>query len=86
MVGLEQKLLESETEEDENALQQRIEDIESAARARLFTPAYKAAHGVVVSFESGGFCIQRGVKRVELLRKTGLKKTNSRQQTLRQTA
>ena len=65
VVGLEQKLLESETEEDENALQQRIEDIESAARARLFTPAYKAAHGVVVSFEYGDFCIQRGVKRVE---------------------
>lgn len=65
VVGLEQKLLESETEEDENALQQRIEDIEGAARARQFTPAYKAAHGVVVSFEYGDFCIQRGVKRVE---------------------
>lgn len=71
VVGLEQKLLESETEEDENALQQRIEDIENAARVRLFTPAYKAAHGVVVSFESGGFCIQRGVKRVEPAQENG---------------
>ena len=71
VVGLEQKLLESETEEDENALQQRIEDIEGAARARQFTPAYKAAHGVVVSFEYGDFCIQRGVKRVEPAQENG---------------
>lgn len=63
-----QKLLDQievcETEDDENSLQQQIEDIEEAAVTRLFTPEFKAAHGVVVSFECGSYNVQRGVNHV----------------------
>lgn len=62
---LEQQIMECETEDDENALQQRIEDIEQAALTRLFTPEFKATHGVVVSFGCDGYHVQRGVKHVD---------------------
>lgn len=85
VVGLEQKLLESETEEDENALQQRIEDIEGAARAcshrriRRHT-AWWSPLNTVTSASSVG-CNASNLRRT-----TGLKMANSRQQTPRQTA
>jgi len=64
-----QKLLDQievcETEDDENSLQQQIEDIEEAAVMRMFTPEFKAAHGVVVSFGCDGYHVQRGVKHVD---------------------
>lgn len=51
--------------DDENELQQKLEDIESAALARALTPEFKAQHGVFVSFEFGDFVVQRGVLRFE---------------------
>ncbi|QEM94278.1 hypothetical protein FEI17_26955 (plasmid) [Kosakonia radicincitans] len=70
-----QKLLDQievcETEDDENRLWQQIEDIEEAAMMRMFTPDFKAAHGVVVSFECGSYHVQRGVKHVDATEDSG---------------
>ncbi|WGE31043.1 ParB/RepB/Spo0J family partition protein (plasmid) [Edwardsiella tarda] len=52
----------AETYEDEVAIQVLIEDIESAAAIRAWTPEQKAACGVVVSLTDGQLCVQRGVQ------------------------
>lgn len=70
-----QKLLDQievcETEDDENSLQQQIEDTEEAAMMRMFTPEFKAAHGVVVSYECGSYNVQRGVKHMDATEDSG---------------
>jgi ParB family chromosome partitioning protein len=54
-------LEETETHDDENDIQQRIEDIESTAVIRAWTAEQKAQSGVVVSFNYGDLIIYRGV-------------------------
>lgn len=70
-----QKLLDQidvcETEDDENSLQQQIEDTEEAAMMRMFTPEFKAAHGVVVSYECGSYNVQCGVKHMDATEDSG---------------
>lgn len=70
-----QKLLDQidvcEAEDDENSLQQQIEDTEEAAMMRMFTPEFKAAHGVVVSYECGSYNVQRGVKHMDAMEDSG---------------
>lgn len=61
---LEIELEAATTFDDENEIQQKIEDMEAAAIARLMTPEYLAERGVFVSFVDGDFNIQRGVKKV----------------------
>ncbi|PEH74447.1 ParB/RepB/Spo0J family partition protein [Edwardsiella tarda] len=56
------KQVATETYEDEAAIQMLIEDIESAAAIRAWTPEQKAACGVVVSLIDGQLCVQRGVQ------------------------
>ncbi|WOZ79921.1 ParB/RepB/Spo0J family partition protein [Kosakonia sacchari] len=68
---LDEQIEVSETEDDVNSFQQQIEDIEDAAVTRLFTPEFKAAHGVVVSFECGSYHVQRGVKHVDVTEDSG---------------
>ncbi|HHT3530988.1 TPA: ParB/RepB/Spo0J family partition protein [Enterobacter asburiae] len=70
-----QKLLDQievcETEDDENSFQQQIEDTEETAVMRMFTPEFKAAHGVIVSFGFDGYYVQRGVKHVDATEDSG---------------
>ncbi|MFS7282064.1 ParB/RepB/Spo0J family partition protein [Serratia proteamaculans] len=54
-------LQETETHDDENEIQQQIEDLDAAVVIRSWTAEQKAKSGVVVSFERGEVCIQRGV-------------------------
>jgi ParB family chromosome partitioning protein len=56
-VALEQ----TETHDDEYDIQQQIEDLDAAAVIRSWTAEQKAQAGVVVSFDGGEVCIQRGV-------------------------
>nr|ULG18988.1 chromosome partitioning protein ParB [Serratia proteamaculans] len=54
-------LKQTETHDDEYNIQQQIEDLDAAVVIRSWTPEQKAQAGVVVSFERGEVCIQRGV-------------------------
>jgi ParB family transcriptional regulator, chromosome partitioning protein len=54
-------LEQTETHDDEYDIQQQIEDLDAAVVIRSWTAEQKAQAGVVVSFERGEVCIQRGV-------------------------
>jgi len=51
----------TETHDEEYDIQQQIEDLDAAVVIRSWTPEQKAQAGVVVSFDGGEVCIQRGV-------------------------